>query len=218
MAAEGFKGPNRRVARLSAGDPYVDHLRRSECERTASGRTCELRQRRSAGRDCSCDWGVPADCAAPAGEAYAACGALRQSVSPESDPASRIRDPGCTASQRARRVARRWLPALSSSTSSSRPRDRRGWVERGVVLVRIRRRKHWEWMRAGTGSCQAGRRAAPPDSGTLLERTGRGCAVVEDGANYAIAGVLWRVAARLRIAVSTTSGWESIGTWLLSTA
>ena len=39
-----------------------------------------------------------------------------------------------------------------------------------------------------------------------------------DGANYAIAGVLWRVAARLRIAVSTTSGWESIGTWLLSTA
>jgi hypothetical protein len=37
-------------------------------------------------------------------------------------------------------------------------------------------------------------------------------------APHAIAGVLWRVAARLRIAVSTTSGWESIGTWLLSTA
>ena len=76
--------------------------------------------------------------------------------------------------------------------------------------------KHWEWMRAAV--CQAGQKAAPPDSGTLLEGTGRGCAVVEGGANYAIAGVLWRVAARLRIAVSTTSGWESIGTWLLSTA
>ena len=70
----------------------------------------------------------------------------------------------------------------------------------------------------GRAVCQAGQKAAPPDSETLLERTRRGCAVAEDGANYAVAGVLWRVAARLRIAVSTTSGWESIGTWLLSTA
>jgi len=70
----------------------------------------------------------------------------------------------------------------------------------------------------GRAVCQAGQKAAPPDSGTLLERTDRDRAVVDDGANYAIAGVLWRVAARLRIAVSTTSGWESIGTWLLSTA
>ena len=73
-------------------------------------------------------------------------------------------------------------------------------------------------MEEGRAVCQAGQKAVPPDSDSLLESTGRRCAVVEDGANYAIAGVLWRVAARLRIAVSTTSGWESIGTWLLSTA
>jgi hypothetical protein len=76
--------------------------------------------------------------------------------------------------------------------------------------------EHWEWMRAGR-SVRRGRR--PPR--LTAEPCWRGLVVVavaEDGANYAIAGVLWRVAARLRIAVSTTSGWESIGTWLLSTA
>lgn len=74
------------------------------------------------------------------------------------------------------------------------------------------------WCRSPVGGRSGGANTVPPDRGTLSERTGRGCAVVEDGANYAIAGVLCRVAARLRIAVSTTSGWESIGTWLLSTA
>ena len=65
---------------------------------------------------------------------------------------------------------------------------------------------------------QAGRKAAPPDSGTRWGRLVVVAPAERGGANYAVAGALSRVAARLRMAVSTTSGWESIGTWLLSTA
>ena len=35
---------------------------------------------------------------------------------------------------------------------------------------------------------------------------------------YAVASAPWREVTRLRIASSTTSGWESIGQWLLSTS
>ena len=65
---------------------------------------------------------------------------------------------------------------------------------------------------------QAGRKAAPPDSGTRWRRLVLVAPAERAAANYAVAKVPWRDVTRLRIAVSTTSGWESIGTWLLSIA
>ena len=43
----------RTATSIGDGEPHVDHLRGSERERTACGRTSERRQRPRGGRDCS---------------------------------------------------------------------------------------------------------------------------------------------------------------------